>query len=108
MAIFGRKLSRSQLHRSLDPVFGTIEIAEIQEKPAEISDVFGISRIERHTLPKPSNRLVELPFGLPIMGSYRFIAVRKIWIDLDRFMQPRQALVKPAHLGVTTTDVYGG
>ena len=41
----------------------------------------GISRIERHTLPKPSNRLVELPFGFPIMESYPLIADSQ---NLDR------------------------
>ena len=95
---------RAQLDRSLAPVLGAIEITEIQEKPAGRSDVIGISGIDRHTLPKPSNRLVELPSGGPIMEPYPIITDRKIGIDLDRLAQPHQGLVNPAQRGVTNTD----
>ena len=60
---------RSQLDRSVAPVLGAIEISEIQEKLDERSDDAGASGIDRYTLPKPSSRLVELPFVSPIMES---------------------------------------
>ena len=97
---------RGQLDRSLDPVFGAIEIAEIQEKPAEKSDARGFPGSTDTLFRSHRTASSSCPFGGPIMEPYPIITVRKIWIDLDRLAIPRQALVKPTHVGVMVTDVY--